>query len=102
MLSALLPKGVMPVAPAPSGSRQRSASFAGGSSNPGYFGPGADFRRYDFELYALKVDKLIVGANTEANDLRTQLMTSTDRLGTAVQPVWGSKGGNTRPAGPPQ
>lgn len=98
MMAALLPKGTMPGAPAPVGSVQRGSSFAGGMTNPGYFGPGADFRRYDFELYALKVDKLIVGANTTVNDLRIQLMTTADRLATAVQPVWGSRGGTACPA----
>jgi phosphatidylethanolamine-binding protein (PEBP) family uncharacterized protein len=97
MLAEMLPKGVMPGAPAPMGSMQRGASFAGGTTNPGYFGPGADFRRYDFELYAYKIDKLMVG-NQAANALRTFLMTSPDRIGMAVQPVWGSRGGNSCPA----
>jgi Raf kinase inhibitor-like YbhB/YbcL family protein len=64
-----LPKGAMPGAPAPTGSKQRGASFAGGTTNPGYFGPGADFREYQFTLWAMKTSTLTVGATTPVNTM---------------------------------
>ena len=100
MLAEKLPKGVMPGPPAPMGVTQRGASFAGGTTNPGWFGPGADFRRYDLELYALKTEKFMAG-NSAVNAIRMMLNGNfADKVGFTFQPIWGSRGGNTCPAGP--
>jgi len=56
----------MPGPPAPAGSMQRGSSFAGGTTNPGYFGPGAGgaAHKYELTLWAIKTPKLTVGNQT--------------------------------------
>ena len=93
MLPAMLPKGVMPAAPAPMGSIQRGSTFAGTTVNPGYFGPGAPgaARRYEFQLWPLKVAKLQVGATTAVNTIRsTTLPANASGMGVILS-VWGNQ-----------
>jgi Raf kinase inhibitor-like YbhB/YbcL family protein len=93
MLPAMLPKGVMPAAPAPTGSMQRGATFAGGTTNPGYFGPGAPgaARRYEFQLWPLKVAKLTVGGTTSVDTLHSTTLPANAAGMGVILSVWGNQ-----------
>jgi phosphatidylethanolamine-binding protein (PEBP) family uncharacterized protein len=96
MLPAMLPKGVMPAAPAPTGSTQRGSSFAGGTTNPGYFGPGAGgaARRYEFQLWPLKVAKLQVAATVSVDTLHATTLPANAAGTGVILSVWGNQDAN--------
>jgi Raf kinase inhibitor-like YbhB/YbcL family protein len=90
MLPPKLPKGVMPAAPAPTGSMQRGSSFAGGTTNPGFFGPGAGgaAHKYELTLWAIKTPKLTVKAEAVNDLIKTVLPAQSSAKVTLV--VYGS------------
>src|SRR2546430_11122610 len=69
----------------PMGSVQRGSTFAGGTTNPGYFGPGAGgaARRYEFQLWPIKTAKLTAGATT-SDRKSTRLNSSHSQISYAV------------------
>jgi phosphatidylethanolamine-binding protein (PEBP) family uncharacterized protein len=96
MLAPKLPKGVMPAAPAPAGSTQRGSGFAGGTANPGYFGPGAGggARKYDFRLWPIKVAKLTVPGNASVDAIRTTILPANTIGPPIVLSVYGNQDAN--------
>jgi phosphatidylethanolamine-binding protein (PEBP) family uncharacterized protein len=91
MLPAMLPKGNMPGPPAPAGMRQRGSTFAGGMTNPGYFGPGAGgpAHPYELKLWAIKVPKLPV--TTETVDVIYGTVLPANSIGAAMITVYGNQ-----------
>jgi phosphatidylethanolamine-binding protein (PEBP) family uncharacterized protein len=81
-LAASLPAGAMPAAPAPAGSMQEDRF----NTNAAYFGPGANFRAYEFVLWAVKTPKLNATGTTAA--IYQSLPASS--IASAKLTVWGS------------
>jgi phosphatidylethanolamine-binding protein (PEBP) family uncharacterized protein len=83
-----LPEKLAHMVMAPEAPPAKNTSFAGGI---GYFGPGADCRTYNFEVHAMKVEKLTgVGAN---NALRTMLLPANRSAKTPAVGVIGQSSG---------
>jgi Raf kinase inhibitor-like YbhB/YbcL family protein len=94
-LAAGLPTGVIPGPPAPAGSMQRGASFAGGTTNPGYFGPGAGSpaRAYALELWAMNVATLNV-PGTEAVNTMVSTRLPANSIASTKLTVYGDQDAN--------
>jgi Raf kinase inhibitor-like YbhB/YbcL family protein len=70
-LAAMLPSGSMPGSPAPSGSRQRAASWVGANK---YAGPGASppVHAYVFTVWAMNTANVPVAAGDDTSTIYAQ------------------------------
>ena len=94
MLPAMLPKGVMPPAPAPMGVSQGLSARAGAQTTLAISAraPAGGPDDIEFELHAMRVAKLTVGGQ-DTNGLRTQVIPA-QRISSVILSAWGNTNAN--------